>query len=333
MTKDIHSIFRELQLRNESEGNLYSASFIPNSSSHKLGITEIDAPIFFIKSPLVEHYTNINLELISVLFNQSCKLKLEDDLVDSDGVYTVVILKTSNSDLGSYFIDVISLVLIKIGDSPEARILITEINKLVELFRSLTKPSKKTIQGLWAELFVIDQSNDPEYLIKSWHSEANDIYDFNDGIDKIEVKSTSNTIRKHHFSQKQLNPFNGANVLISSVFVLSSGEGVTLFDLIKSIEKRTQTLDLRFRLNEIVSKTLGADYEKAMDAHFDYLQALDSYQVYNSKDIPSIKGNLIPDEVSNIHFECDITCVNPVLNISSSFPSSKLFNAADYNGK
>lgn len=333
MTKKIHTIFNELLLRNESKGSIYSASLLPNSSSHKLGITEIDAPVFFIKSPLLEHHANINLDLISVLFNQSCKLKLEDTLLEDNDVYTVVTLKTNNSELGWYFIDIIDLVLSKIGNFPDSKVLITEVNKLVELFRNLTKPSKSTIQGLWAELFVIDQSKDPEYLIRSWHSGANDIYDFNDGCDKIEVKSSSNTIRRHHFSLNQLNPSAGARLLIASVLVTSSGVGISLFDLVKNIEARMQKLELKLKLSEVVLKILGTDFEKAGDYYFDYQQAIDSYQVYDYREIPCIENKQIPDEVSNIHFECDLTSVNPVLNLLSIFPGSKLFKAVDSNGK
>lgn len=63
-----------------------------------------------------------------------------------------------------------------------------------------------SIQGLWAELFVISIASNPEYLLKAWHSSLNDVYDFNDGIDKIEVKSTSKSHRIHKFSYDQLSP-------------------------------------------------------------------------------------------------------------------------------
>ena len=65
-----------------------------------------------------------------------------------------------------------------------------EIEKLINLFTKFSKPALKTIQGLWAELLIIEQSKNPDYLIQSWHSSTTDKYDFNDGIDKIEVKST-----------------------------------------------------------------------------------------------------------------------------------------------
>lgn len=329
MKNNIHQIFSKLLSRNRSIGDLYSATALPESSSHKLGITETNAPVFFIASPLLEHSANISLDLISVLFNQPCKLRYDESPYEDNGVYTVVILKTNQPELGWYFVDVMALVLSKIGDYPDSQTLVSEMNKLVELFRSLTKPSKNTIQGLWAELFVVTQSMNPEYLIESWHTEANDIYDFNDGVDKIEVKSTSSTNRKHHFSLRQLNPNDGANLVISSVFVISSGRGMNILGLMNCIENKIQRIDLRFKLNEIVSKTLGADFEKAMKFHFDYQLALDSYLIYDYMDIPRIETHFIPQEISDVHFGCDITGVKPISNLSAKFPSSKLFKALD----
>ena len=55
--------------------------------------------------------------------------------------------------------------------------------------QSFNRPPRKTIQGLWAELFIIERANNPEYLIQSWHSSSEDKFDFNDGQDKIEVKA------------------------------------------------------------------------------------------------------------------------------------------------
>ena len=155
--------------------------------------------------------TNFNLDLISVLFNQQCSLKLEEADKTIDNTYTIVALKTDNTDLTNYFIDVICIVLKRIGDEPNPKLLESEIEKLVELFHCFSKPPRKTIQGLWAELFVIEKSISPEYLIQSWHTETNDIFDFNDGIDKLEVKSTSRGKRMHSFSLSPLSPNQGSD--------------------------------------------------------------------------------------------------------------------------
>lgn len=58
----------------------------------------------------------------------------------------------------------------------------------------------------------------------------NDVYDFNDGIDKIEVKSTSKSHRIHKFSYDQLSPTENTNLIISSIFVIQSGIGKNIFD-------------------------------------------------------------------------------------------------------
>ena len=92
----------------------------------------------------------------------------------------------------------------------------------------MSQPTKKALQGLWAELLVIERSKSPAYLLQSWHVSPNDKFDFNDGIDKIEVKSTRNVRRIHTFSLEQLHPNVNANLLIASVFVIETGHGRTI---------------------------------------------------------------------------------------------------------
>lgn len=327
MNKGVSSIFNELRSRNKSLDNCFTAQNLPFSDTHKLGVSEKGYPMFFIHSSLTGPVSNYNLDLISVLFNQHCSLILDDVRKEMNNVYTIVALKTDNPDLVNFFLDVICIVLDKIGDEPNPKLLESEIEKLVKLFHCFSKPPKKTIQGLWAELFVIEHSALPEYLIQAWHTETNDIFDFNDGIDKLEVKSTSKSKRIHSFSLNQLSPNQESNLIIASLFVLPSGKGLTIFDLMDSIEKKLTSLETKIKLDEIVSSTLGVDFEKAGDFYYDYQSAADSYNLYYYKDIPSIPTKEIPLEISNIHFECDLTKINSLSAISSKFSNSKLFKS------
>lgn len=327
MNNDVNLIFRELQSRNKSIGNCFTAQRLPFSDTHKIGVSEKGTPMFFIQSSLMGIMTNFNLDLISVLFNQQCSLKLEEADKTIDNTYTIVALKTDNTDLTNYFIDVICIVLKGIGDEPNPKLLESEIEKLVELFHCFSKPPRKTIQGLWAELFVIEKSISPEYLIQSWHTETNDIFDFNDGIDKLEVKSTSRGKRMHSFSLSQLSPNQGSDLVVASLFVTVSGKGLTIFDLMKSIENKLSSLETKIKLDGIVSRTLGTDFEKAGDFYYDYQLATDSYKLYYYKDIPSIPVKEVPKEISNIHFECDITSINSINEVALRFPNSELFKS------
>jgi UDP-3-O-[3-hydroxymyristoyl] N-acetylglucosamine deacetylase/3-hydroxyacyl-[acyl-carrier-protein] dehydratase len=99
------------------------------------------------------------------------------------------LLKTDIEYLQEYFLKIVFVLLRNLSDKPLLKDLKIEIDKLINLFSKFTKPPLKTIQGLWAELLIIEQSKNPDYLIQSWHNSSSDKYDFNDGIDKIEVKS------------------------------------------------------------------------------------------------------------------------------------------------
>lgn len=320
MGYSIYKIFVDLQRKETVNKDSFSASSLPFTQKHKIGISPEEYPMFFIECNNTTHSLDINLEFISVLFNRTCRLSENDK--QSDNIYTIISLKTRNVDFQRYFLEVVCIVLEQLPENPTHKQLKAEIQKLIELFSRFNRPPSKTIQGFWAELFVIDQSKYPEYLIQSWHSSPEDKFDFNDGQDKIEVKSTSAVRRIHSFALEQLNPNTNSNLLIASVFVVQTGRGKNIFDLINSICRRVQNLQLQFRLNDILSQTLGCDFDKVFDFYFDYQQALDTLAFFDFKDIPTISNDNIPDEVSNVRLDCDlsrvVTIKDKVFNISRS---------------
>lgn len=60
---------------------------------------------------------------------------------------------------------------------------------------------------------------------------------------------------------------------------------------------------------------------------FDYALACDTYQKYNCKDIPSLDNSSIPAEISDIHYDCDLSKVTPLGVPSEIFPNSKLIKS------
>ena len=146
-------------------------------------------------------------------------------------------------------------------------------------------------------------------------------YDFNDGNDKVEVKCTVNSQRKHRFSYEQLTPNTKSQILIASVITTRSGKGKNVFDLKDSILRKVQDLKLHLILNEVIASTLGTDFDKAFEYYFDYQMAIDGLSFFDVNEIPNIPSDVIPIELSNIKFDCDLTRIkvasketNPVLN-------------------
>lgn len=325
MRHPIYKIFADLQQKEPVNKDSFLAASLPFTQKHKIGISTEGFPLFFIECNDIAHSADITLEFISVLFNRPCNLS--ENNTQSENTYTIISLKTENSDFQKYFFDVVCIVLEQLPENPTHKQLKKEIQKLIDLFSQFNRPPRKTIQGLWAELFVIEQANNPEYLIQSWHSSSEDKFDFNDGQDKIEIKSTANVSRIHRFSLEQLNPNKNSNLLIASVFVIQTGKGKNIFYLIDSICKKVQNIELQFRLNEIVSQTLGNDLDKAFDTYFDYQQACDTLAFFDFKDIPTIKIDAIPNEISNIHFDCNLSNISAVEDEALKSSKSSLFKS------
>lgn len=326
MGYSIYKIFTGLQRSEPIIKNGFSAASLPFTQKHKIGISPEGYPMFFIECNTNAHSLDINLEFISVLFNRPCRLS-EKDITRSESIYTIISLKTDNIDFQQYFLEVVCIILEQLPEAPSHKQLKTEIQKLIELFSRFTRPPRKTIQGLWAEMFIIEQSKYPEYLIQSWHASPEDRFDFNDGQDKMEVKSTSQIRRIHSFSLEQLHPNRNSNLLIASVFVIQTGGGKNIFDLKNSICQRIRNLQLQFRLNEILSQTLGNDFDKVFDVCFDYQQAIDTLAFYDFQDIPTIQHDNIPQEVSNLHFDCDLTHIATIKDKDFDTARSQLFRS------
>jgi len=325
MDSSIYKIFVNLQQKETINRDSFLAAPLPFTQNHKIGISPEGYPMFFIECNNTNHSLDINLEFISVFFNRTCRLSEGNKQFDS--VYTIISLKTENIDFQQYFLEVVCIMLKQLPENPSHKQLKMEIQKLIELFSCFNRPPRKTIQGLWAELFVIEQAKDPEYMIQSWHSSPDDKFDFNDGQDKIEVKSTSKTRRVHNFALEQLNPNSNSNLLIASVFVIQVGQGKNIFSLVDSIRKRFQNLQLQFRLDEILSQILGNNIDKISDVYFDYQQAIDTLVFFDYRDIPTINNDNIPEEISNVHLDCDLSHIVTIKNKTFDISHSQLFRS------
>ena len=302
-----YKVFLELQRRDNASQDYVSVESVPFSQHHKIGISSDGYPLFFVKCDNYSKSININLELISVLFSQECSIREKTSA--SNEIFTIVLLKTLNRDFQQYFTDVFSIILQQIEPIPTEKDLYREVRKVIELFSSISKPPVKSIQGLWAELLVIEKSIEPVYLINSWHISPSDKFDFNDGKDKLEVKSTTKSKRIHRFSIDQLNNNPGSDLLIASTFVIETGTGISILDIRDMIVSKINNINVQLRLNEIIYKTMGNEYEKLGDMFFDYQLATDSLSFYRVTDIPRILISAIPSQVSNVTFDSDLTSV------------------------
>lgn len=311
-----------------NDENRFAASPIPGYKPHRLGKDAHGKPLLLISTLNVRNQSQlppIVLEHLRVQYNLNCRVSRPDGTFE-EGVFTLVHCTEADATLQDYFLKVMSTIIISLGDQPNQSDVADAMNQLIELFRAMTKVSQKSVQGLWAELFLIAQARQPDILVEAWHIVPEDRYDFAMDNQRIEVKSFSGNIRLHHFSLEQLHPPEGIRALIASVFVENSQAGVSIEDLREKIQTRLiNNLEVLLHIDRVIALTLGDAWQQASEARFDERLAEESLAFYETSVIPSVDPNL-PSGVSEVRFRSDLT-ESPIAEILRFPEEHRLFEA------
>lgn len=297
---------------------------------HKLGISADGFPMFFVM--VSDHdrlIRNLNAELLSVEYNVLCNIVEEEGVFDNQR-FTIITLRSENEQLQKMFVDVFLMMLITIPKTPSNIEIATKVESLLSIFSKLKRKPIHKLQGLWAELFMIEQSNNPTTIAGAWHSQIGSKYDFTMGEDKIEVKSTSSEERVHRFSLDQLNPSENSRLLICSVVVRESAKsanGISVYDLYNKIAEKIHDTETKIHVYEVMTETLGSDFNSARKKHFDYIEACDRLAFYDHHDVPKIDKSVIPEHVSEVKFSANLSHLVDIRIKGFDCGNSSLFNA------
>ncbi|HEX6534009.1 MAG TPA: PD-(D/E)XK motif protein [Gemmatimonadaceae bacterium] len=220
--------------------------------------------------------------------------------------FTVVQCIGSDPDLQHYFVRIAGVLVEGLGAKPEHGDVARVINSIVALFHALVRPARKSVQGLWAELFIIAKSKCPEVLVEAWHSEPEDRYDFSAGASRLEVKS-SGSGRQHYFSHEQAYPPAGAEVVIASLVVDRSTGGTSLGELLDVVRSKVAGRpELATRVETVVAEALGESLQPALMETFDAEEAVDSLRFYPVASVPRLAEEL-PPGISEVRYKADLT--------------------------
>ena len=309
---DLYNSLKTPSLGGEKNQLRFSACPIPNFEKHRLAKDSNNYPSILIstKGKADVRPAPIKLEHLRVLYDVDCRISQEAKLEENR--FTVVSCTDSDPQMQEYFLRVAATIVTVIGEDPSHSQVAKVVGNLVELFRVMNDVPKKSLQGLWAELFLISVARKPDELLRAWHTSPEDKYDFSSGGQRIEVKSSTSKARQHHFALEQLKPQNGIEVLIASVFVERIGSGTSLVEIADMIRsKLSKDADLLLYLDQIIGITLGNQWRSATEDRFDYQLAKKTLNFYNAEKIPSIDTKL-PKEISSVHFKVDLTEITPL---------------------
>lgn len=318
--KDIYEKFKALA-KNPTEDKLFSVIPILDTN-HKLGISKEGYPKFFVcTNDTASTIPNTILDILSVEYNLSCTF-VDDNNTKTLHHYTVITLHSEDRTLQEYFFDIVIMMFGKMSKIPSKREIAIEVENLISIFSAMTCPPRKKIQGLWAELLLIERSYIPETLINAWHESPTAKYDFTMGRDKVEVKSTSSETRIHHFSLDQLCPSAHSRVVVASAIVRESAkskDGLSVRDLYDRICNRVNSVDARMHMMKVIAETIGTDMHHLNEIYFDYVEACDTLRYYDSNDVPGVDKDGVHPGVTSVGFNSDLSGVLDIQSPNSDF--------------
>ena len=246
---------------------------------------QLNRPLFLVQDDAGIRKPNLELENVHVEYGLQCRIT--DEVTTSSGVFTAITCTNADIALQELFVRCFSDMLVHWSSTVVGSEVDKHIRSLVELFRGLGRPNLKGIRGLWAELNLIASCKRQEIVLRAWHADPKDIFDFSFPGFHVEVKSSDSADRVHHFSLQQIRPVDGDRVYVVSSLLQSNPSGTSVIELTERISAQVaRDPNLREKLWRNVFATLGSEIRAAKISRFSEEYARNQLQVCDAVDLP-----------------------------------------------
>lgn len=164
--------------------------------------------------------------------------------------------------------------------------------EMKELFENGFRASytEETLVGLIGEVLLINESKSPSSILRYWHTDPADTFDFSSSNLRLEVKTSRGQSRHHTFSSNQLGTNQDNKVIVAS-FVLNQVEvGSNLREIVDLVSQRLEIQDVPRFLERVIG-VLGCSISFTDNYTFDAKSTVGSLML--------IEGNLVPNPISS----------------------------------
>ena len=207
----------------------------------------------------------------------------------------------------------------------EASILET-VAILSSFFADKKEPSFTELEGLFAELYTILDYNNQLNLKKYWQSEDRMKFDFSiSEKDKIEIKSTLKSERRHHFRHEQLLG-NNFSIYVISYMMRKDDEGLSLYDLID--KTRPYFIDEPKKMLIINKYVKNTSVDTLKSTRFNEYYMKLNRRIYKADNIPKF-SEITPSGVSNAEYDCLLDNVENVVEADFIKDVSDIINSTE----
>lgn len=289
----------KLRLREIHDGS-FSAEKIVDYPSHYIALDSEKRLVLLLRSDSTSQNTFLNSrgKYLNIFYDEVCEVRTLSGVEEEK--FTILNLMSNDLFLEELFLKIVQDLLEILGNNPSLDAIKKSIQSVKDIFSNLLRKVTKEELGLWGELFVINSSNDPKFLIDCWHLRPDDTFDFNSEKFKLEIKTTTKSERIHTFSLTQLNKNIELNVMICSIMTTEIELGSSVHDLISEIRYKIP-LEYRIKFDEKLTFNYGSallDFSAKFDSHY----SKNSLMFFESCHIPKVNKDAIDIGVSNIKF-------------------------------
>ena len=319
------AMFRSLALSTAQRGQL-AAVRLQSAAALYLCKDSSGRPAFLL--PVSAVLPPVRLENLEVRHRVRCKIFANGQAIPIASS-TLISCLSDDARLQAYFVQALGGVLSAHSGAEDPAVLGSMLEGLSELFQAVSSEPASTAQGLWAELALIHGAADPTSVVKAWHSEVDDLYDFSLGTERVEVKSSSDKTRCHHFRMEQVDSPACVRVLIASMLLDKAGRGLTLGELWDRCRDRLGAApQLQVKLDALCFRALGKHWHRWRETSYDHPRAIASLTLFDARSIPR-PSTPVPAAVSEVRFVADLSGVD-MINASDPKYSGPLMLALGF---
>ena len=239
----------------------------------------------------------VRLRHLDVEYQVLCKVRDETGKADV-GDFVKIACTGDKPPLYPFFLSSGDAIVQTLPNAPSEKDIYRCVESFAELFSALARPSARSIKGLWAELFVIQLSGNCASMVRGWHVDPQERFDFSKGEKHLEVKASESPERVHEFSVSQLRTAARSSIIVASILLQKSTGGIGILGLAERIEQRLhRSAELVPKLWANIAECMGEDFDSHLDAKYDEQFAASSLRLISASDIPCVPVPLPVDVV------------------------------------
>lgn len=309
----LHKIYLELAQHVDAElsSSTFMISSVPQSKCYFVGTDRDRKPVLLIESTNDPGsiFAPIQLTNIDVQFAMLCEVAtIEGHRFRSR--FSIVRCHLTDVDNVRHFMAACSAVLALLGEDTEITKVRATLLRLVSIFEPSHTASRRSVAGLFGELYLLLRSRDLPATLEAWRLSDSATYDFSFRSCHVEVKTSTVMRRSHLFSFEQCHPAFGTHVYVVSLFANQASNGLSIRQIVDTIVSRLDKHPaLVLKLYEAVARTVGFDTRRLGITRFDLAAADRSFATFDVADIPKLRFPL-PKGVDSVRFRSDLSGVS-----------------------